>query len=545
MKRWLFIFFIPFSLTLAAQEQINPVIRVERLYDAQLIEVTKPMLDTSVPDSVLTMNTSFQYSIFDKPLFNLYEFTPLPSATVKTFQTPDRHFGYINLGTGYPWTPRADIILHTPLGSDWFAGIQARHRSLLDEDTRAATEGSFTLEHRGKNNTFRIRGLGEHQNNTYADFDILSSMPGLDRQNYYNTGVEIETYSLNNTPGSWHYYWKSGYRHAKNTILGPFDSLPVIRENILDIEASTGHCLAEGFSINIGASAKFVSNRWTVDGISASRAVLHVFPHILWSGHRYKVGAGVKIGYLLRPDGNNFGVFPWFDAHLTVADDWLTLYAKMEGTQRLNTYQERMRENPWVFANEKYDAIIPWHMQAGLTGTLGDRFHYNLYGSYRYTKNQFFYGTQNNTQGYPGLYDLHYANETRYTAGGSLSFRSDPFEAGVTGEWHHYALSSGNSPWHKPVWEVSGYARYNWRERIIINATGYWRDACFAPSWIDGAPDVTVPGFFDLGVRMEYVMNRFLSAYVFGSNLLNKDISYFYLYPNPGLTFGGGVTFRF
>ncbi|MDD5283961.1 MAG: hypothetical protein PHF43_07530 [Bacteroidales bacterium] len=40
-------------------------------------------------------------------------------------------------------------------------------------------------------------------------------------------------------------------------------------------------------------------------------------------------------------------------------------------------------------------------------------------------------------------------------------------------------------------------------------------------------------------------MNRFLSAYVFGSNLLNKDISYFYLYPNPGLTFGGGVTFRF
>ncbi|NCC62430.1 MAG: hypothetical protein EOM12_16170, partial [Verrucomicrobiae bacterium] len=64
MKRWLFILFIPFSLTLTAQEQINPVIRVERLYDAQLIEVTKPMLDTSVPDSVLTMNTSFQYSIF-------------------------------------------------------------------------------------------------------------------------------------------------------------------------------------------------------------------------------------------------------------------------------------------------------------------------------------------------------------------------------------------------------------------------------------------------------------------------------------------------
>ncbi len=527
-----------------AQEQINPVIRVERLYDAQLIEVTKPMLDTSVPDSVLTMNTSFQYSIFDKPLFNLYEFTPLPPATVRAFQPPGRHYGYINLGTGYPWTPRADIILHTPIRSGWFAGIQARHRSLLDKDTRAATEGTFTLEHRGKNNTFRLRALGEHLNNTYAVIDLLS-VGGLSRQNYYNTGVEIETYSLNNTPGSWHYYWKSGYRHAKNKILGSFDSLPVIRENLLDINASTGYCLTEGFSINLGAEAHFVSNRWTVAGVSASRAVLNVFPHILWSGDRYKVGAGVKIGYLLRPDGNNFGLFPWFDAHLTLADDWLTLYAKMEGSHHLNTYQDRMRENPWVFANEMYDATTPWNMKAGLTGTLGDRFHYNIYGAYRYTKNQFFYGTQTITGGYAGLYDLHYANETRYSAGASLTFRSDPFEAGISGEWHHYALSSGNPPWHKPVWEASGYSRYNWRERIIISATGYWRDTCLAPSWTDGAPDVTVPGFFDLGARLEYVVNRFLSAYVFGSNLLNKDISYFYLYPNPGLTFGGGITFRF
>jgi len=60
-----------------------------------------------------------------------------------------------------------------------------------------------------------------------------------------------------------------------------------------------------------------------------------------------------------------------------------------------------------------------------------------------------------------------------------------------------------------------------------------------------GNPSVTVPGFFDLGARVEYVVKKFFGVYVFGNNLLNTDIAYFYLYPNPGLTFGGGITLRF
>ena len=544
MKRWIFTGYCLVSFSLSAQNQINPVIQVERLYDADLIEVTKPPLNTYVPDSLRTLHTLFQYSIFDKPLVNLYEFVPLPPAIVKDYNIPGKKYGYIDLGLGYPWTLSGDLMLQAPIRSGWYVGMQARNRSLLDPDQRMNTEGKFTIEHRGEKNTFRISALGEHRKNDYTVIDLLSAA-SLSDQNYYNTGIALETYSLNSEPGSWHYYWRSGYNHAKNRINGPAGFQPLIRENILDLEALTGYHLARGFSLNLGAMALFASNCWTADGASASRAIVNVFPHVILSGERYKAGIGARIGYLLRPDGNRFGIFPWFDAHFTIAGDWLTLYGKMNGKHMLNTYQDRMSENPWIFADELYDATVPWDAQAGLTGTITDKFHYKIYGAYRYTKNQFYYGTQIQHQGFPGLYMLSYSDETRYSAGGSLSFQTKPFQAGISGEWHQYSLSSGNPPWHKPAWEIRGYARYNWRERIIVSATGHWRDHCFAPDWIAGAPPVTVPGSFDLGARIDYVMNKMLGVYVFGSNLLNKDISYFHLYPTPGLTFGGGITFRF
>lgn len=544
MKKWLFIGYCFANLSLAAQTQINPVIQVERLYDADLIEVTKPPLDTSVPDSLQISQTLIQYSILDKPLLNLYEFIPLSPAVVRSYEEPGTRYGYLDLAIGYPWTPRGDILLQAPIRSRWYIGLQARHRSLLHQDRRMTTDGRITLEHRGKKNTFRINVLGEHLNNKFAVVDMLS-LPGLDYQNYYKAGTEMEAYSLNNIPGSWHYHLKFGYHHAKNRITGPYDSLPVIRENILNIEASTGYNLAKGLSLNLEANARFASNRWTLNGISASRAVINAFPHVVWSGERFKAGIGLRVGYLLESDNNKFGIFPWFDAHFKLIRDWLTLYAKTNGYHLLNTYQDRITENPWIFADQMYDATVPWDVQAGFTGTVGDLFHYRIYGAYRYTKNQFFFGTQILQQGYPGLYMFHYSDETRYTAGSSLSFHSRRFGMGISGEWHQYILSSNNPPWHKPVWEVRGYARYNWRERIILTATGYWRDTCFAPDWSAASSVVTIPGFLDLGVRLEYVINRMFSAYFMGSNLLNREISYYYLYRNPGLTFGGGLTFRF
>lgn len=565
MKKGLFVIFCLMVYSLNAQHQINPVIRVERLYDADLIEVSKPALGTQVPDSLRTFHTLFEYSIFDKPIGNLYEFSPLPPAQLRPSASDGTRYAYLKAGVGYPWTPRADILLQVPLKSGWYIGMQARHRSLFTNDTRTTTNGIITLEHRGKNNTFRLYVPGAYLNNSFAVPDVLSSTSPFKNQSYYNIGGGIETFSLSKGPGTWHYYWKSEYSHAKNRIIGQPnglwqpDNLPVIRENTLDIEAVAGYNLSHALRINLGGAALFASDKWSPDSTSASRATIHLFPHVILSGARYKVAAGVRIGYLLRPDNNKLGIFPWFDTHLVIAKDWLTLFAGVNGYQKLNTFQERIAENPWVTANHLYDAYVPWDVKAGFSGTVADRFSYQLYGAYRYTKNQFYYETQPIGVGYPGLYMLSYADETRYSAGASLSFHSRPVLAGISGEWHKYSLNTLQPPWHKPEWEIRGYFRYNWRERIVLSAHAYWRAACYVPAWdspwkitdayqrnlYEGREVVTLPSFFNLGVQAEYVISKKFSVYIFGDNLLNKEDWVFYLYPNPGLTLGGGITFRF
>lgn len=422
MKKGLFIVFCLTAFSLGAQNQIHPVIRVERLYDADLIEVSKPALDTDIPDSLRTFHTLFEYSIFDKPLLNLYDFSPLPPALVRPSTVTGKRYGYINLGTGYPWTPKADLLFQVPLTSGWHAGLQGQHRSLHTEDTRTTTRGVFSLEHRGKKNTFRLYVPGTYLYNTFALQADLHFFPPLQYQAFYKVGGGIETYALNNKQGTWHYYWKSEYMHAKNRSEGPPGILPIIRENSLEVEALTGYNLSYTFQINLGATAHFASNRWTPDSASVSRAVAHLFPHVILSNARYKVAAGIKVGYLLTPNNNKLGFFPWFDTHLVIAEDWLTLFAKTDGYQQLNTYSQRMEENPWITANRLYDAYIPWDVKAGFTGSLTDRFHYQIYGAYRYTKNQFYYATQPYSPGFHSLYTIHYADETRYSAGASFFF---------------------------------------------------------------------------------------------------------------------------
>ena len=527
---------------LAAQEQIHPVIQVERLYDADLIEVSKPTLDTSIPDSLRTFHTLFEYKIFDKPLVNLYDFAPLPPALARAARGLEKQYGYINLGTGYPWTPKADVFLQAPLPSGWYAGLQANHRSLLSTDTRLTTTGLFALEHRGKNNTFRL----------YAPAEVLShSFTGPGNAFYYKTGGGLETFSHKSAPGDWHYYWKSEYLHAINNVTKTVDNIPKIRENVLNLKALAGYNMSEKFRINLGMSAQFASDRWSPDSVSVSGATAHLFPHVVLNGARYKVAAGIKIGYLLRPDNNKLGFFPWFDTHLVLAKDVLTLFARVDGYQKLNTFQDRISENPWVTANELFDAYVPWDVQAGITGTVADRFQYKIYGAYRYMKNRVYYGAQPSVVDFTGMYRttgmyrISYADETRYSAVALLSFQTKPIMAGISGSWHKYALNTGNPPWHEPEWEVQAYVRYNIRERIVFSVDAHWQAACFAPDWIADNPPVEIPSFINLRAQAEYVLHKGFSVYVFGDNLLNKKISLFYLYPNPGLTLGGGITLRF
>ena len=78
--------------------------------NARPYEVSKPTLDTSIPDSLRTFHTLFEYKIFDKPLVDLYDFAPLPPALARAARGPEKQYGYHTLGNGLPWTPKGSFL---------------------------------------------------------------------------------------------------------------------------------------------------------------------------------------------------------------------------------------------------------------------------------------------------------------------------------------------------------------------------------------------------------------------------------------------------
>ena len=85
------------------------------------------------------------------------------------------------------------------------------------------------------------------------------------------------------------------------------------------------------------------------------------------------------------------------------------------------------------------------------------------------------------------------------------------------------------------VFEGSVAATYNWLKRVYAGLD------CEFASARKSATGYKVPAYADLGVTAEYVMNRRLSFWLRGGNLLNMEIQRNLLYAEKGVNFTAGI----
>lgn len=567
-----------------AQNKINPVIEVERLYDAQLMDVTKPKLDSSVPDSLRAYHTLMQYTIFDKPLSNLYAFVPLAPAVIEPAAPLRQRYGTFQVGSGFPWTPQADLYLQTPFSGKWTATLDAQHRSFwgtLDtpwenqaSHDRMRNNGALSLERRSSRNTFYIKAQANQLFHTYTAVPAwIEEDPAMDRsynhaelsQSFYRAGAHIGFYSLGNKTQTWRYAVDAGYTHAQNNQYD-LGTGRISAENKLSMEGLAGYNLKEDLSVNLSAFWKTASNVWMEGGTWTAHGVGGVFPHVTWNGPRFALTAGAKVHYVYRTYQDALMVYPHLTAHYSFAPE-ISVYGKLTGDSQLNTMQDRLLENPWLTAPVDSigmrDQRTPWDAEVGLSGTFHDVFSYRIYGGYRYTRGQAQYRpTVGMVSGddasmlYPYnalLYTLEYVRESRYTAGAQASYNSKFFQAQVQAAWYQYTICTGYPAWFKPSFELNAYMRYNWRERIVVQADAYYRGACesvkaespYGTNEALAFATTTLPAFVDVNLKATYCWTPLFSTFLYANNLLNAERAYYYGYTLPGITAGVGLALNF
>ena len=92
-------------------QTIDPTVEVSREFDVKLGEIHKPEIPKNVADSLRSFNISFDYSIFNRPYRDLYEFSPHESAAIKPAKDARHPFSYLKIGAQFPLKPSAELYL--------------------------------------------------------------------------------------------------------------------------------------------------------------------------------------------------------------------------------------------------------------------------------------------------------------------------------------------------------------------------------------------------------------------------------------------------
>ncbi|MEZ7954394.1 MAG: hypothetical protein QMB82_04425 [Bacteroidales bacterium] len=97
------------SQPLYGQQKIDPTLEIRRDFDGKLMEITKSKLPFQIADSISRFNLIFDYTVFNKPVRDLYEFSPLPSAQIEK-KGRERHPVFqAQLATSFPLAPYANL----------------------------------------------------------------------------------------------------------------------------------------------------------------------------------------------------------------------------------------------------------------------------------------------------------------------------------------------------------------------------------------------------------------------------------------------------
>lgn len=591
MKRFgLILCLLAGAVTLRAQVA---TVEVSRPYDVNLDGIRKPAIPVSVDDSLHRFDVHFDYSIFNRPYGDLYDFTPYETVQLATVGANRTPFVFTRLGTQYApldkgWMPAGEIYIQSKPKNGFCSGLYGRHNSFFGDLGRGF-------------NTFPVLKTSRQENTVGGDLTydwatgelMLDIKYDFDRYNYTAGPNGAESVAA----------WADGYfptaNHKNNSLTAAFNLNSAQKEEntvYYDVTLSyrrTGKefaldegilagrdTLSEGFlTVNGYVGASFDIHRIYVDmNIEyASYAGIHDFsigivefsPIYQYQRKRLNARLGVKFGTRygmlgsipepgldLRPRSS---IFPDVDIRYTLVDKALWAHAVVTGGNDLNPYSRMIDDCPIVLPTSEMDfGSRPLDATLSLEGVIGGRLGINLEGNYKLYNNKMIFipvidGTALRQM------TASYRDVSQFSAQAEVFWRSQELALGGRLRYARYTDRGNKSiVTEMPAWTGYAFVRYNFRERLIAQIECNYRSqtsgAMFnqvqynseLPHVMYEAPALyAVPAIVDVDLNLNYLINKHFSVFAKVGNLLNHKNQYMPLYLEPGINFGGGICLNF
>jgi len=591
------------SYKAVAQQKIDPTLEVRREFDGRLTEIQKSRLNTNFADTIANFNLNFNYSLFNKPVKDLYEFSPLPSAQIERRDKSKYPVFFADLGLQMPVNPHLDIFYQPNLPQGLSLILFGKHDSYLGKvplenemylpvggvnpkiaapyyNNSIGTEFEYSWK-KGKaginfafdNKLRSYYGFPAYQlefDGIYPLLPITVLFPLKKAGEYTNkymldslshtsntVGGGFFVMSVNPSPKAFNYMLEVDYKqlsdkanYTKNYTPDPLiNIMPYtgMTEKYLNLKADFGPGFGEYHKFLVGVNFETANSRFST---TMDRRNLTVNPRYLFTQNRWIFEAGVKINKWWEPNNEGFNIFFKGTASIELIKDNLWFYAGLDGDNKFLTYRDLLSTNPWAAPSSPVKNIkIPIAAKLGFKGQVADRFSYHVWGGYTKFRDQIFFSTYDDTAlyGIRNAFLASYAGQEKINAGAEMSWKSKDFEGGLSAEYNYYTRTDSIPSYHYAPFELKAFARYSWRERLIFEADLAYRSKTPAlpkgvtPAKPNGTNEYFIKSFALIDLNATYVYNKRFSFYLKINNLLNAQESYFTNYKGIGINAGGGV----
>jgi len=573
MKRILTIFCLLFSL-LPLRAQVATV-EVSRPYDVNLDGLQKPGIPISIDDSLHRFDVHFDYSIFNRPYSDLYDFTPYESiqlATVGANRTP---FVFGRFGTQYApgdrgVLPAAEVYLQTKPKNGFCSGLYGRHNSFFGSLGRSF-DANPVLQTARMQNT--VGGdltydwaTGELMFDVKYDFDRYqyTTQEPWERSVHRNNSLTaaINLNSAQKEENTLYYDVTLSYRNTQKafsltTGFGTPDTTR-LAEGFLKVNGYVGATF-EKHRIYVDMNIEYAS----YDGVhDFNIGVVEFSPIYQLQLKRLNAKLGVKfgsryglIGEIEEPGldlSARSSIFPDVDIRYTIIDKALWAHAVVTGGNDLNPYSRMIDDCPVVlptstmaFGSRPLDATL------SLQGVIGGRLGIDLEGNYKIYRNKMIFVPAFDGRNITQML-ASYRNVNQFSVQAEAIWRSQDLTVGGRLRYASYKDSYEKTVvTEMPAWTGDAFIRYNFRERLIAQLSCTYRSSTSGSmiSTFDVndvmPPTYSVPSIVDMDLNVDYLINKHISVFAKVGNLLNHRNQYMPLYFEPGRNFGAGICLNF
>jgi hypothetical protein len=364
---------------------------------------------------------------------------------------------------------------------------------------------------------------------------------------------------------------------------------PNIYENWLKFNAEAGPTFGKYSMVTVGVNSESVFYTGIQDyHYSLLEGTLqYKFNNGKW---KFNLGARASVSFKNKDGVNKY--FTYISPKATVSyelvDNKLWAYGVADGGNDVNSYSSLLRKNRWIApVIDMRASSVPLITKAGLRGMANDKISYDIYAGYAIRKGMLQYveyeqlmknayypaGSTVATDYSNSVFNALYSNHREFMFGGQADYKSERVKAGLQFNFSEYTkgkkysdmqnLANGTVNWiskEKPSgyapFELNMYGEYNFRERIYIGATIYYRAATpyilgrRVSDNAGGNYTLTFTGakisdFVDMGIYGQYVINKHFTAFTQLNNLLNSNVQYYGMYIEKTISGGAGLLVKF